>query len=53
MVVSDDAFAIVVGVLAELLVFGIRQKEDSHSTLPILETFLRWINKANIIDEEN
>ncbi len=50
MIVSDDAFAMVAGILAELLVFGIRSKEDNYNIIPYTEAILKWINKINIID---
>ena len=50
MIVSDDAFALVAGLLAELLAFGVRHKEDSYNILPLIESVSKWISKANITD---
>ncbi len=51
MIVSDDAFALVAAVLAELLAFGVRDKEDSYNFNNFLEPLLKWISKTNIIDD--
>lgn len=52
MIVSDDAFALIVGVLSELMVFGIRNKEDSHNLRPMVDSILKSISRANLIDEQ-
>ena len=51
MIVSDDSFALIAGILAELLAFGVREKEDAFCASPLLESLLKWISKVNIADE--
>ncbi|MFX1293237.1 MAG: hypothetical protein ACFFD2_00060 [Promethearchaeota archaeon] len=50
MIISDDAFALVAAILAELFTFGVREKEDSYNITPFAEALVKWILKANIID---
>jgi len=50
-VFSDDIFALLAVIMADLLAFGIREKEDSHNMLPFTETVLKWIAKANMVDD--
>jgi len=49
-VFSDDVFALLAVIMAGLLAFGIREKDDSHNVLPLTETVLKWIAKANMVD---
>jgi len=51
MIISDDAFALVAALFAELLAFGVREKEDAYNINSFLEALLKWISKANIIDD--
>ena len=51
MIISDEAFALVAGILTELLAFGVRDKEDAFNVSPLIESILKIISKANIIDE--
>ena len=48
---SDDVFALLAVIMAGLLAFGIREKDDSHNMLPLTETLLKWIAKANVVDD--
>ena len=51
MIISDDAFALVAALFAELLAFGVREKEDAYNMNSFLEALLKWVSKANIIDD--
>lgn len=50
MIISDEAFAVVAGILAELLAFGVRDKEDAYNVTPLVESILKMISKANIVE---
>ncbi|HUY00083.1 MAG TPA: hypothetical protein VMV49_11050 [Candidatus Deferrimicrobium sp.] len=51
MLISDDSYALLTAILGELLAFGIREKEDAQGVTSLMESLLKWISKANIIDE--
>ncbi|MDD1779220.1 MAG: hypothetical protein LUQ65_13725 [Candidatus Helarchaeota archaeon] len=50
-VFSDDVFALLAVTMASLLAFGIREKDDSNNMLSLTETVLKWIAKANMVDD--
>ena len=50
MIITDDVFALVAAIMAELLAFGVRDKEDSYNVVPLMEALTKWISKAEIVD---
>jgi hypothetical protein len=50
-VFSDDVFALLAITMTSLLAFGIREKDDSQNMLSFTETVLKWIAKANMVDD--
>jgi hypothetical protein len=50
-VFSDDVFALLAIIMMSLLAFGIREKDDSQNMLSFTETVLKWIAKANMVDD--
>ncbi|MHA1265761.1 MAG: hypothetical protein ACTSRS_11065 [Candidatus Helarchaeota archaeon] len=51
MVVTDESLALIATILGEILAFSIRTKEDSNSLGVLIDQILKWISKANFIDE--
>lgn len=51
MLVSDDAFAMIAGLLTELLAFGVRSKDDMNTIYSITDAISKWTVKSNMIDE--
>ena len=50
-VFSVDVFALLAVMMMSLLAFGIREKDDSHNMLSLTETVLKWVSKANMVDD--
>jgi len=49
---SDDAIAFLAVILPTVLAFGVREKkEDTSNTSSLIETILKWISKANMVDD--